>query len=431
MFKNSEIAPRPEPMLAALSKIVQSSRIPFQVRSFRYQWPADLCASWAFEMEILVLGWYVLVESNSVLMLVVYGALQYSGSLISPFFGLAGDRFGYRNLFMLTRGLYGFLALSIACLGLLDWLSPTLVIVLASIVGVVRPSDMMMRYALIGQTQPADQITAALGLSRMTSDSARIAGALAGASVFAQFGLVAAYVVITILYVISFIFSRGVAGRSQHAGHPSAVSPIRDLKEAFAYAWGKPELLGPIAIAFLINLLAFPFSLGLLPYIARTIYEVNQTGLGLLSASFSVGALLGSLVLGTNVFSLGTARAMLVAAVCWFGLLLIFAPITSFSAGAMLLLCAGFAQSMCMTPLAAVMLRSTEPKFRGRIMGVRILAIWGLPLGLLIAGPLISSIGFVWTTVLYTTLGLVATIAVGWKWRERLWLISAPANRHG
>ena len=393
-------------MLAALSKIVQSSRIPFQVRSFRYQWPADLCASWAFEMEILVLGWYVLVESNSVLMLVVYGALQYSGSLISPFFGLAGDRFGYRSLFMLTRGLYGFLALSIALLGLFDLLSPTLVIVLASIVGIVRPSDMMMRYALIGQTQPADQITAALGLSRMTSDSARIAGALVGASVFAQFGLVSAYVFITTLYIGSFIFSRGVAGRSQHAGQSSTVAPIRDLKEAFVYAWGKPELLGPIAIAFLINLLAFPFSLGLLPYIARTIYEVNQTGLGLLSASFSVGALLGSLVLGTNIFSLGTARAMLIAAVCWFGLLLIFAPITSFSAGAMILLCAGFAQSMCMTPLAAVMLRSTDPQFRGRIMGVRILAIWGLPLGLLIAGPLISSIGFVWTTVLYTTLGL-------------------------
>ena len=431
MFKNSEIATHPEPMLAALSKIVQSSRIPFQVRSFRYQWPADLFASWAFEMEILVLGWYVLVESNSVLMLVVYGALQYSGSLISPFFGIAGDRFGYRSLFMLTRGLYGFLALLIAFLGLFDLLSPTLVIVLASIVGVVRPSDMMMRYALIGQTQPADQITAALGLSRITSDSARIAGAIAGASVFAQFGLVAAYVVITILYIVSFIFSRGVAGRSQHAGLPSAASPIRDLKEAFVYAWGKPELLGPIAIAFLINLLAFPFSLGLLPYIARTIYEVNQTGLGLLSASFSVGALLGSLVLGTNVFSLGTARAMLIAAMCWFGLLLIFAPITSFSVGAMLLLCAGFAQSMCMTPLAAVMLRSTEPRFRGRIMGVRILAIWGLPLGLLIAGPLISSIGFVWTTVLYTTLGLVATIAVAWRWRERLWQVSAPANKHG
>jgi MFS family permease len=418
-------------MLTALSKIVQSSRVPFQVRSFRYQWPADLFASWAFEMEILVLGWYVLVESNSVLMLVVYGALQYSGSLISPFFGIAGDRFGYRNLFMVTRGLYAVLAMSIAFLGLFNLLSPVLVIVLASIVGVVRPSDMMMRYALIGQTQPADQMTAALGLSRMTSDSARIAGALAGASVFAQFGLVPAYVVITLLYIVSFIFSRGVAGRVLHTGQSVSMAPVRDLKEAFAYAWDKPELLGPIAIAFLINLLAFPFSLGLLPYIARTIYDVDQTGLGWLSASFSIGALLGSLVLGTNIFSLGTARAMFIATVCWFGLLLIFAPLTSFSAGVVILLCAGFAQSMCMTPLAAVMLRSTDPKFRGRIMGLRVLAIWGLPLGLLISGPLIASVGFVWTTVLYTTLGIAATVGVAWKWRDRLWQVGAPANQHG
>ena len=33
---------------------------PFQVRSFRYQWPADLLASWAFEMEGVILGWFVL-----------------------------------------------------------------------------------------------------------------------------------------------------------------------------------------------------------------------------------------------------------------------------------------------------------------------------------------------------------------------------------
>jgi hypothetical protein len=30
---------------------------PFTVRSFRFQWPADLLISWAFEMEMLILGW--------------------------------------------------------------------------------------------------------------------------------------------------------------------------------------------------------------------------------------------------------------------------------------------------------------------------------------------------------------------------------------
>ena len=42
---------------------------PFGTRSFRYQWPADLCTAWALEMETIILGWYVLVESGSVVQL--------------------------------------------------------------------------------------------------------------------------------------------------------------------------------------------------------------------------------------------------------------------------------------------------------------------------------------------------------------------------
>ena len=43
---------------------------PFRVRNFRFQWPADLLTACAFEMETLILGWYVLVETGSVVMLI-------------------------------------------------------------------------------------------------------------------------------------------------------------------------------------------------------------------------------------------------------------------------------------------------------------------------------------------------------------------------
>ena len=39
----------------------------FRVKSFRFQWPADLLTSCAFEMETLILGWYVMVDTGSVL----------------------------------------------------------------------------------------------------------------------------------------------------------------------------------------------------------------------------------------------------------------------------------------------------------------------------------------------------------------------------
>ena len=70
---------------------------PFKVKSFRFQWPADLMTSWAFEMEILILGWYVIVETQSVLSLTLFASLQWLGTLLAPYLGALGDRFGRRT----------------------------------------------------------------------------------------------------------------------------------------------------------------------------------------------------------------------------------------------------------------------------------------------------------------------------------------------
>ncbi len=417
-------------MATSLTDVQDSLRAPFKVRSFCFQWPADLAASLAFEMEILVLGWYVLVESGSVMMLVLYGALQYFGSVLSPMFGVAGDRLGYRRLFMVTRGVYAALATLVMVLAFLSLLTPYLVIAVAAIVGMIRPSDNMMRYALVGQTMPPEQLTAALGISRMTADSARIAGALAGVGTVAQFGMAAAYVVIALLYLSSFLFSSGVAGKESNAAPKPVRSAFSELLAAFEYVWVRPELLGAMSLAFLVNFLAFPFTLGLLPYIAKNVFVVGQAGLGALSASFAFGALLGSLMLGLNRFALGTARAMLVTAGLWFSCLMVFSFLTGLTAGMLMLVCTGFVQSLSMTPLAAVMLRGTEPAFRGRVMGMRMLAIWGLPVGLLAAGPLIDWLGYRAVALLYTGSGLLLTLGIARRWHRALWSKSAPSNQH-
>ena len=50
-------------------------------------------------------------------------------------------------------------------------------------------------------------------------------------------------------------------------------------------------------LAFLVNLTAFPLTSGLLPYVAKDIYGIGQTGLGALVASFAFGSLLGSIAI--------------------------------------------------------------------------------------------------------------------------------------
>jgi hypothetical protein len=128
---------------------------PFHVRSFRFQWPADLVTSWAFEMENLILGWFVLSSTGSVEQLVLFGALVWLGSLFSPFFGIAGDRLGFRFLLCATRALYALLAAILTVLTFLDALVPWHVFTIAALAGLMRPQDNVMRYVLVGQTMRA------------------------------------------------------------------------------------------------------------------------------------------------------------------------------------------------------------------------------------------------------------------------------------
>jgi hypothetical protein len=89
---------------------------------------------------------------------------------------------------------------------------------------------------------------------------------------------------------------------------------------------------------------------------------------------------------------------------------------------------AGFAQSLAMISIAVILMRTASAHFRGRVMGVRMLAIYSLPFGLLAAGSLIDGIGFAATATLYAAAGLAVMLAIVMHWRADLWHLHSPAN---
>jgi hypothetical protein len=280
---------------------------------------------------------------------------------------------------------------------------------------------------LVGHTMPAGALMGALAISRTTSDTARIFGAIAGTGGVVLVGMGQAYAGVGLIYVGAFLLSLGVA--PVHASAARA-NVLAGLKEGVRYVWDKPDLLGAFSIAFLVNFLAYPFFLGLLPYVAKNVYAMDQTGLGWLAGSFALGALAGSLVVSANRLPLRAARVMLLSSALWFVLILVFGQLRSAGAGVAILFLVGFVQSFCMTPIAAVMLRASSEQMRGRVMGIRMLAIWGLPLGLVASGPIIAGVGFAATTLIYGGLGLAATIVIGYRWQQALWQKTAAANAH-
>jgi predicted MFS family arabinose efflux permease len=311
--------------------------------------------------------------------------------------------------------------------------TPLYVFVIVAIMGLVRPSDLGVRSALVATIMPSDQLIGAISISRTTTDTARIAGALSGAALFAALGMGPAYVAIVSLYVVGTLLTLCVVAPSKP--HPvdevadGALrrSPIRDLKEGMAYVWTTPRMRAAIWIAFLANLTAYPLSNGLLPYIAREIYGTNQTGLGYLSASFAVGSLFGSIALSL-IGGIRVARLMIGATVIWYATLLVFAQMQSLPAAIACLMLAGFSQSLTMISIAVILMRTASEHFRGRVMGIRMLVIYSLPLGLLAAGSLIEEVGFAATATLYAATGLALMLAIVLHWRADLWHVHAPAN---
>ncbi len=400
---------------------------PFRIRSYRFQWPADLLTSWAFEMETLILGWYVLVETNSVVMLTLFGALLYVGTLIAPIVGVWSDRIGHRNMLAGMRAIYALVAAMVMTLAFTGTLRPEFVLVLATLTGLVRPSDMGLRGALIADTMPPATLTAAMGIARTTSDTARIFGALTGAGLFAAIGIGPSYAAITVLYLLGAIltwnaFVPEAAGTKEPAELAEQMpSSWQELREGVVLVWNTPRLLAIVWYAFLFNFAVFPLTNGLMPYAAKEIFHTDQTGLGYLIASVAAGAFIGSIIMTRTGLRTELARIMIVAAVIWHALVLVFAQMETLWSGIVMLMLCGFAQSLTMVCHTVILLSTSSRRYRGRIMGVRMLAIYSLPLGLLAAGLLIGLIGFRATASLYAVVGFTFTILIAVKWRASLW----------
>jgi hypothetical protein len=410
-----------------------SALAPFSIRNYRFQWPADLITSWAFEVENLVLGWYIMTETGSVLMLTVLASLNYAGTLIAPVFGMIGDRIGHRDLLAGMRFTYTVLATTIMTLALTGHLAPLNVMIIVTIMGLVRPSDLGVRGALLADIMPPERLVGAISVSRTTQDSARIAGALTGTGLFAAFGIGFAYVAIACLYLTAAVLTLCMSAERPHgAAHHSAgdwpVSSLwRDLREGIVYAWSGPGMLPVLCVAFLANLTAFPLTNGLLPYVASAIFHTDQAGLGLLSASFAAGSLIGSITLSL-AGGVRIARLLIGATLAWYAMLLVFVEIRTMPVAMACLMLAGIAQSLSMISAAVILMRTASAHLRGRVMGVRMMVIYGLPLGLLSAGSLIDLIGYTATGTLYAASGLMAMAAIALHWREDLWPVHAPAN---
>lgn len=372
-------------------------------------------ATWGSEMEILILAWYILVATDSPFLVGVLGALRFSGTLTAPIVGVIADRVSRKVMLMVLRTGAGLSAVALLLLAAFNLIEPWHVFVIAGISGFFRPADNVLRQALIADTVPRDMLMNASGLARTTQDTARIVGALLGAALLSQLGLGWAYVGVTFFYAASVLIGLGIAS-IRPVVSLDHVNPITDLKNGLRYMMDSPVIKPIMFLAFLVNLTAFPLTNGLLPVVARDVFGSDENGLARLVATFAVGALVGSLVMAALVKSRRPERFMMFVIVVWYVLLILFAGTESNTVGLPLLALIGASISFSMISMSVVLMTFTKFEMRGRVMGARMLAVYGLPVGLVVGGWLIERYGVQAAITGYALGGLVATGLAVLRW---------------
>ena len=375
-------------------------------------------------METLILGWYILVATDSPFLVGLLGALRFSGTLTAPIVGVIADRISRKVMLGVLRAGAGLSALALLILAVTDLIQPWHVFAIASISGILRPADNVLRQSLIADTVPRTLLMNALGLARTTQDTARIVGALLGATLLSRLGLGWAYVGVTLFYTLSVLMGLGIS-TVRSSISVTHVHPLTEMKQGLRYMVDSSVIQPIMFLAFLVNATAFPLTNGLLPVIARNVYKHDENGLAQMVAVFAMGALVGSLLMAAVVNSRRPERFMLITMVVWYLFLILFAQTDSNAVGLPLLALIGASISICMISMSVVLMTFTKFEMRGRVMGIRMLAVYGLPMGLVIGGWLIEQYGVPVTITGYAIVGLIALVLSVLKWPKLITGFSA------
>jgi len=176
-------------------------------------------------------------------------------------------------------------------------------------------------------------------------------------------------------------------------------------------------------MAFLVNLTALPLSLGLMPVYARDALGASSTGLGQLLAANAVGGFTGSVAIAVLPNFRRPGAVILVASLSWHTLILAVTRVRWFGPSLPVLWAAGIAQSFTMVTMTVALLSVTSPELRGRVNGVRSMAVYGLPIGLLATGGLADVLGITTAMAISGAVGIFFTLLVTVRFRG-LWRLS-------
>ncbi len=273
---------------------------PFRVANFRAYWVARLTLTLAQYAMLLIIGWqaYNLARDGGMGVAAASGQLALIGLLqfvplfiLTPFSGLAADRFDRRNLGRLT------VMLQLLCAGALAWftwvdgISLPVLFTIAVLLGVARAFAGPAFSALAPNLVPAAILPNAIALSSIAWQVGMIVGPAVGGKLY-EYAPHLPYLVAAGLFAVSIV-ALTMIGDVPRGKPRSTDHPIRQVRDGLSYVWRNKMVFGTITLDLFAVFLAG--ATALFPVYARDILQVGAEGLGQLAMAPAVGAALTAL----------------------------------------------------------------------------------------------------------------------------------------
>ena len=362
-------------------------------------------------MEAVVLGWYVLEITGSYFLVGLISAARMGLNFLALFAGAIVDRLPRQRVLAaveFTMASLGLLMITLIVSGLLEVWHIFAITVSA---GLVRIFQMPSAQSLVADTLPQERIGNGAAFTTVGMNLAMIVGPLVGGFLFKAFEARGAYIVIAFLYCLSGMAALLIRDVQRTA--PAEREPVlRSVLAGLRYVKKEQVLWATLMIAVIINLAGWTVHTSLMPIFARDVLGSDSAGLGLLLFAFGIGAITGSAILTVFRNLRYTGKLLIGAVVMWHAAILAFAASQSFYLSMSILFVMGIFFSATQVFMLTVILRTTKPEFRGRVIGLRVLAIYAFSFGSVAAGSMAELWGAPWAANIVGLAGIGLVLAL-------------------
>jgi MFS family permease len=353
---------------------------PFRIHNFRTYWVSRLAMTLGGYAMMLIIGWQTyniardagmsIPEASGQLALI--GLFQFLPLFVlTPFSGLAADRFDRRALGRLT------VLLQLACAGVLAWATASgniglpILYGVAIVLGVARGFAGPALSALAPNLVPKAILPTAIALSSIAWQVGMIGGPALGGYLFAIEPHLP-YTIAAVLFAVSAT-ALTLIGRVPQPAVRRDQRPIGAIVDGLRYVVNNKMVLGAITLDLAAVFLAG--ATALFPVYARDILEVGETGLSQLAMAPAIGAAITAAWFSFRPINSNVGPKML-GAVAVFGIAtIVFGLSKSMPLSLVMLFIVGAADMFSVYIRQSLIQLHTPDDKRGRVSSVSLLTI--------------------------------------------------------